>query len=167
LIAEPCIGTKTLPASMRAVDCIHPKKDEAKYGEIRPAFHRSGGVYRLRRLCSGLPGLSHFPPATTCPKNGRVLLTRTPPLRPLGLISRRAHGSCSSPGRRDWSAGLRLVRNSASHDRSSGRSRCSPHLADPRSRPTRSLFTRDYGKIKGVAKSAAGRGGASAARSSR
>jgi Na+-translocating ferredoxin:NAD+ oxidoreductase RNF subunit RnfB len=33
VIAEPCIGTKdTACVDACPVDCIHPKKDEAKYG---------------------------------------------------------------------------------------------------------------------------------------
>jgi NAD-dependent dihydropyrimidine dehydrogenase PreA subunit len=39
VIAEPCIGTKdTACVDACPVDCIHPKKDEAKYGESDQLF---------------------------------------------------------------------------------------------------------------------------------
>ena len=39
VIAEPCIGTKdTACVDACPVDCIHPKKDEAKYGETDQLF---------------------------------------------------------------------------------------------------------------------------------
>ena len=35
VIAEPCIGTKDAACvDACPVDCIHPKKDEAKHGEV-------------------------------------------------------------------------------------------------------------------------------------
>ena len=58
VIAEPCIGTKdTACVDACPVDCIHPKKDEAGYGESGPVVHRSGGVHRLRRVRAGMPGV--------------------------------------------------------------------------------------------------------------
>ena len=39
VIAEPCIGTKdTACVDACPVDCIHPKKDEAKYAEVEQLF---------------------------------------------------------------------------------------------------------------------------------
>jgi NAD-dependent dihydropyrimidine dehydrogenase PreA subunit len=39
VIAEPCIGTKdTACVDACPVDCIHPKKDEAKYSETDQLF---------------------------------------------------------------------------------------------------------------------------------
>jgi NAD-dependent dihydropyrimidine dehydrogenase PreA subunit len=39
VIAEPCIGTKdTACVDACPVDCIHPKKDEPKYGETDQLF---------------------------------------------------------------------------------------------------------------------------------
>ena len=39
VIAEPCIGTKdTACVDACPVDCIHPKKDEAGYGEVDQLF---------------------------------------------------------------------------------------------------------------------------------
>ena len=39
VIAEPCIGTKdTACVDACPVDCIHPKKDEAGYGEADQLF---------------------------------------------------------------------------------------------------------------------------------
>jgi ferredoxin len=39
VIAEPCIGTKdTSCVDACPVDCIHPKKDEAKFGEIEMLY---------------------------------------------------------------------------------------------------------------------------------
>jgi NAD-dependent dihydropyrimidine dehydrogenase PreA subunit len=39
VIAEPCIGTKdTACVDACPVDCIHPKKDEAKHGELEQLY---------------------------------------------------------------------------------------------------------------------------------
>ncbi len=39
VIAEPCIGTKdTACVDACPVDCIHPKKDEATFGEVKMLY---------------------------------------------------------------------------------------------------------------------------------
>ncbi len=39
VIAEPCIGTKdTACVDVCPVDCIHPKKDEAKFNEVEMIY---------------------------------------------------------------------------------------------------------------------------------
>jgi NAD-dependent dihydropyrimidine dehydrogenase PreA subunit len=39
VIAEPCIGTKDVACvDACPVDCIHPKKDEAGFGEVEQLF---------------------------------------------------------------------------------------------------------------------------------
>ena len=61
VIAEPCINTKdTACVDACPVDCIHPKKDDPKYADRTAALYRSGGVHRLRRVCSGVSGVGHF-----------------------------------------------------------------------------------------------------------
>ena len=61
VIAEPCIGTKDT-ACMDAcpVDCIHPKKDEAGFADVELHLYRPGGMHRLWRVRTSLPGFRHF-----------------------------------------------------------------------------------------------------------
>lgn len=57
VIAEPCIGVKdTACVDACPVDCIHPKKDEA-VRKRDSDLHRSGRMYRLRRLRASVSGV--------------------------------------------------------------------------------------------------------------
>ena len=84
VIAEPCIGTKdTACVDACPVDCIHPKKDEDGFEASRSAVYRSGRVHRLRRLCSGLPGIGHLRAGRSAGEVGSLHREERDALRPL------------------------------------------------------------------------------------
>ena len=53
VITDNCIKD-SLCIEVRPTDCIHPKQDEAGYEAATQTHGRSRGMYRLRRLRSGL-----------------------------------------------------------------------------------------------------------------
>ena len=86
VIAEPCIGTKdTACADACPVDCIHPKKGEDGNEGAEQLFIDPGGVHRLRRVRSGLPGFRHLRGRRSAGQVGRVLHEECGALRPVVL----------------------------------------------------------------------------------
>jgi NAD-dependent dihydropyrimidine dehydrogenase PreA subunit len=88
VIAEPCIGTKdTACVDACPVDCIHPKKDEAKYSDTDQLF-----IDPVECIDCGAC-VRPSSPATTCLRSGRALLRRT-------LVISAARPSARVPGER-------------------------------------------------------------------
>ena len=62
IICEPCVNTKdTACVDACPVDCIHPKKDEPDFEASNDAVHQPGGMHRLWRVRTGLPGHRDLP----------------------------------------------------------------------------------------------------------